>query len=274
MTDEATTDEPVVTLLDLAWRSIADLIAEFDESAWKTPTALPGWSVQDCVAHIIGTELSLMGEPAPDVPLDHLSHVSSDFQRFIEVWVEARRHLPGTEIAAEYHEVIARRLAMLRSMTPEAFEKPGWSPIGEVPYREFMQVRVFDSWMHEQDMRRALDRPGHLTGPVVDASIDRFRAAIGYLVGKKAAAPDGSSVVLRTTGENEVVLPVVVQGRARLTETAPSSPTVTITLPFTTLIALGGGRWDLTQAMAAGGVEMTGDADLGQVVLSNLAFTP
>jgi uncharacterized protein (TIGR03083 family) len=267
-------DEPVVALLEATWQSIGDLIDELDEGAWKAPTALPGWTVQDCVSHVIGTELSLMGEPAPVVPIDHLPYVTTDFQRFVEVWVEARRARAGAEIAAEYHSVIARRLAALRSMTPEAFAEPSWSPIGEVPYREFMMVRVFDSWMHEQDIRRALGRPGHLIGPVVDAALERFRAALGYIVGKKAAAPDGSTVVIKTTGDNERVFPIVVEGRARIADEEPAEPTVGITLPFTTFIALGGGRVDLDTAVAAGGVEINGDVELGRTVLANLAFTP
>ncbi len=115
--------EPVVALLDDAWRSIGDLIDCFDDRDWSTLTALPGWTVKDCVSHLIGTELSLMGEPAPAVSVDHLPHVTTDFQKIVEVWVEARRGQPGPAIAAEYHEVIPRRLAELRAMPP-AFAEP------------------------------------------------------------------------------------------------------------------------------------------------------
>ncbi len=139
-----------------------------------------------------------------------------------------------------------------------------------MPYREFMMVRVFDSWMHEQDMRRALGRPGHLTGPVVDASLERFRAALGFIVGKKAAAPQGAAGVIATTGDNEQV----VDGRATLVADPPPSPTVRIVLPFETFIALGGGRWNLEDALGAGGAELSGDEELGRRVLANMAFTP
>ena len=161
-------------------------------------------------------------------------------------------------------------------MTEEEWSTPGWSPIGEVPYRDFMRVRVFDSWMHEQDVRRALDRPGHLDGPVVDCALERFEVALGAIVGKRAAAPDGSSVVFRTAGGADRVFPVVVEGRARLVDPAdaPDSPTVRIDLPFETFVALGGGRWDLAEAEAAGGLTVTGDEELGRAVLSKMGFTP
>ncbi|MEZ5141615.1 MAG: maleylpyruvate isomerase family mycothiol-dependent enzyme [Acidimicrobiales bacterium] len=198
------------------------------------------------------------------------------FQQMMEVWVEAMRGETGAAVVAAFDDATARRVASLRAMTPEQLDEVGWSPIGEVPYREFMVVRLFDCWMHEQDIRRAVGRPGNLSGPVVDRSLDRFRAALGFVVGKKAGAHDGSSVVIITTGETELVLPVVVDGRARLVDPsdAPDEPTVTITLPFTTFVALGGGRWSAAEANEAGGVVIEGDTDLGDRVLANLGFTP
>jgi hypothetical protein len=179
----------------------------------------------------------------------------------------------------DYRAVIARRVDQLAAMTTERFDEIGWSPIGEAPYRDFMAVRVFDMWMHEQDMRRALDRPGHLAGPIVDASLGRFKPAMGYVVGKKAGAPDGSTLVLRATGPTALVWTVAVEGgRARLVAEseadAPTNPTTTIELPFASLVALGGGRWTPGEARAAGGVTVTGDTELAHRVLANLAFTP
>ena len=55
-----------------------------------------------------------------------------------EAWVEARRRVPGNEVLAEFVETTDRRLDALRAMPPERFDVVGWSPVGEVPYREFM----------------------------------------------------------------------------------------------------------------------------------------
>ena len=42
------------------------------------------------------------------------------------------------------------------------------TPAGPDTYGRFMRVRIFDCWMHEQDIRRAVGRPGHVEGPAVD----------------------------------------------------------------------------------------------------------
>src|SRR6202034_3221376 len=69
-----------------------------------------------------------------------------------------RRARPGAAVLDEFLEVTGRRLAELTGFSEERFEQVGPSPIGQVPYREFMWTRAFDSWVHEQDMRRAIGR--------------------------------------------------------------------------------------------------------------------
>jgi uncharacterized protein (TIGR03083 family) len=271
--------EEIVDLLEQEWASIDALCADLDEGQWKTPVALPGWSVQDCVSHVLGTEASLLGDPMPDVDVSHLGYVTDPFQQIVEVPVEHRRSWPGAEVLDDYRQVIPRRLEQLRAMTTEQFDEVGWTPLGEAPYRSFMGVRVFDCWMHEQDIRRALDRPGHLSGPVVEAALNRFRAAVPYVVGKKAGAPDGATVVFEVTGaEPRVWTIAVIDGRAKLvgetTDERPDGPTATITVPFESFVALGGGRWNAGQAREQGGLSVAGDTELAERIVGNLAFTP
>ncbi len=267
--------EEVIDLLEAEWASIGALIDGLDEAEWKARVPLPGWTVQDCVSHVIGVERSLLGDPAPQIDLGHLPWITSPFQEIVEVWVEARRALPGAEVAAEFHEVIPRRLEALRAMSDEDFERVGWSPVGEVPYREFMRVRIFDCWMHEQDMRRGLGRPGHTEGPVVASALrHNITKALGFIVGKRAAATQGQSVLFDLTDPARSYA-VRVDGRAALVDPASldGPPTATLAMPFVTFVALAGGRIDAEQARAEGAT-ITGDDDLGGRVLAGMAFTP
>ena len=67
--------DPVIDSLDAVWRSIIDLGNGLSEAEWKLPTDLPGWSVQDNVSHIIGTERNMRGEPTPEVTPRQSDHV-------------------------------------------------------------------------------------------------------------------------------------------------------------------------------------------------------
>jgi uncharacterized protein (TIGR03083 family) len=266
-------DDPVVALQIAEWEELAALLVQLDDADWATPTELPGWTVKDCVGHVTGTERQMMGDPAPVVGIDHLAHVRNPFGEIVEVWVEERRPWSVAQVRAEFDEQIARRVAMLRATPAHELDEVGAWPLGEMSYRDFLKVRVFDCWMHEQDIRRAVARPGNLEGPIVDVALERFEGALGYVVGKRAGAPDGSTVVFDLLDGPRRAIAVEVDGRAKVVPDAPSEPTVRLAMPFETFVAMGGGRRFVAD-LAPDEVRIEGDTALGQQVLQALAFTP
>ena len=47
--------EPLIGLLDAVWTSISAVCEGLTDDQWALPTGCPGWTVQDQVAHMIGT---------------------------------------------------------------------------------------------------------------------------------------------------------------------------------------------------------------------------
>jgi uncharacterized protein (TIGR03083 family) len=270
--------EPVIDLLDEVWQDVATLCDGLTDPQWATATECPGWTVHDNVAHMIGTERMLMGEqpePGAAAPGD-LSHVRNDIGHANEAWIASYRSWDGARLLDELRAVTARRLALLRAMTAEEWDREGFTPEGPGPYRVFMEIRVFDCWYHDQDIREALDRPGFLDGPVADLSLSRIPTkALGYVVGKKAGAPPGTTVAFEITGTQRLSAAIAVPpaGRAVLLDAVPSDPTVMITTDRRTFARLAGGRWSGAHARTHGTVRVDGDADLGDRVVDNLAFT-
>jgi uncharacterized protein (TIGR03083 family) len=267
------TGERITGQLATVWASITDVGSTLSEADWSTPTDLPGWTAKDCLSHMAGTEAMLLGEPVPDVSVDHIPHVTSSFIAMMEVPVEARRATPGAEVLAEFVDVTNRRLAALAALTDDDWSTPGWSPVGEVPYATFMEVRVFDCWMHDQDIRRAVGRPGGINVGA-EVSLGRIELGLGFIVGKRADAPDGTTVVFEVTGPYPRTYAVAVDGRAALTDDIPDDPTVRITTDLEVFTALGGGRWSGERAMATGRVTVAGDTDLAGRIVSGMAITP
>ena len=261
--------EPVIELLESVWGSIARLGADLTEEQWDTPTECPGWSVRDQVSHIIGLERMLSGfdsePPATEGGLDGVA-------AFNEGQIAPRRSLPGSEVLAEMNDICAQRLEALRNLPAEKWDEVGFTPIGEGPYRLFMNLRVFDCWVHEQDMRRALGFPGHLSGPAVQHCLDWHARNMGYVVGKKAGAPDGTTVVFDIDGDADGPRGVAVHdGRAK--PSAPAdNPTATIHADVDTYNALCCGRTDAAAALAAGQVTVTGDRELGEQIVLSLTY--
>jgi uncharacterized protein (TIGR03083 family) len=254
------------------WDSLGDLGDSLSDDEWKRPSPCPGWPVSAQYAHVIGTESMLLGRPNPEADPGRPDHVRNDIGGFNEVWVAALDAEPRSEVMARFVEVTDTRKRALADMDEDAFSQPSWTPVGQADYRRFMQIRVFDCWVHEQDVRDAVGRPGHESGPVAEQSVDEIVRAIGYLVGKKAKAPDGSSVRITLSGPVERTVDVaVVDGRARAVETLDGPPTASLELASSLFTRLACGR--VSPDAVIDRVTLSGDADLARRVIDNLAFT-
>ncbi len=267
--------EPLISRFEEVWHDVAALCTGLDAQQWATPTECPGWSVHDNVAHMIGTERMLLGEQ-PSAAATDAPHVRNDIGKANEAWIATYRGWDGAKLLDEFNAVTGRRLDALRAMSTEDWDREGFTPEGPGPYRLFMEIRVFDCWYHDQDIREALGRPGFLDGPVADLSIGRIPPkALGYVVGKKAATPPGTIVVFDVAGTPPIVATVTVppQGRAVVTPGAADDASVTISTDRRTFTRLAGGRWTGDEARTRGVVRVDGDEALGARIVDNLAFT-
>jgi uncharacterized protein (TIGR03083 family) len=258
--------------LGAVWTSLDQLLSDLPAEDWERSTDCPGWTVKDQVSHLIGVESMLLGRPAP--PPVEAPHASGPMGQVNEGWVAERRGRPPEKVLAEFREVTDARRQALAAMTDEQWAAPIDSPIGKVPYREFMSVRVMDNWVHDQDIRRAVARPGDLDGPAAETALARFSSALGFVVGKRVGAPEGTSVVVQLEGPIATTLAVTVtDGRAKPAP-APQRPTLTLTMTSETYSCLSSGRWTADEAVSQGKVKVEGDTQLGQRVLASMNIIP
>jgi uncharacterized protein (TIGR03083 family) len=256
------------------WGGLAEASYELSETEWALPTECPGWDVKDQLSHVIAVERTILGEPAPewDGPLG--DHVKNDFARSNEAWIAVRRPRSGPEVRAEFVQVTEQRLALLGQLSGEEWEAVGWSPLGPRPLAEFMEVRVFDCWVHEQDVRRALDRPGGSGNRASALSLDRVQGAMGFVVGKQAGCADGTAVRFDVAGpgdDGRAFTVAVEGGRARIAGD-DVAPTVTLSMSSLDFVRLGCGRAAAAQVEAAGGIGVVGDAAVAEKVLGAMNF--
>jgi uncharacterized protein (TIGR03083 family) len=247
------------------WASIDELCSPFTEAEWKRPTALPGWSVQDNLSHLVDYESRAVGRPGPDHTPSDVSHTRNAIGEANEIGVDYRRPWPGAQVLAEFRDVAAARLAQLRALTDEDFAQPVATPAGPGTLSDLLNLRVMDSWAHEQDIRGAVGRPGHLDGPAAEQALGYFAGFLPYVVGKRAAASDGTTVVVEITGHDPIGIEVV-GGRARRAERRPESPDVTLRTDVATFVALINGRAGVT----GDDVAIEGDETLGRTIAGNL----
>lgn len=255
--------------------AITELVTPLVEGEWNGPTDLPGWSVRDVVSHIIGVECEMLGDPRPihSLPRD-LYHVRSESARRMEVQVDVRRHHTSPEMLSELEYTVIRRSRQLRNETrqPDAVVR---SPLEEDRSLEFvLQQRAFDVWVHEQDLRRALGKPGNLDSPGAYLTRDLLVKVLPGVVAKRAQAPAGSAVVFDVTGAVEFMRTVRTdaEGNGTVDGSVSLGPTVTIALDWEIFVRLACGR--VRPAAVAEQVKIDGDRELAEVILGHLAVTP
>jgi uncharacterized protein (TIGR03083 family) len=265
--------DTVVPALVAEWSAISGLLASLTPAQWAAPTALPGWSVHDNVSHLIGTESALAGQAPPPGAADaaSLPHVRNDIGAANERWVQSLRGESPAAMIGRFEAVTATRRAALEAMSQEEFDAPSWTPAGPGTYGRFMRIRVFDCWMHEQDIRDAVGRPGNDGGPSAQVALSEVADALGYIVGKRAAAPDGATVTIELTGPAKVTWHVLVDGRARLAPALPGPPTTALRMSSHLFSRLAGGRLPVAGHLAD--ITIDGDQDLGTRVARALPFT-
>ena len=277
-------DRDLVEMLDGVWASIAELGDGLDEAAWKTPTECPGWTVQDNLVHVTALEAWLLGRPLPelDIPED-LPHVKNDFGTANERWITSRRDWSGSDALVEFRTVTAERIAVLRALGADGFGAESWTPLGPGTVRDLLPLRLFDSWVHEQDMRRAVGRPGDLESSGAAQVLTMMVDAMPFVIGKKVGVADGSSVVFTLTGPLARRVGIeVVERRARRMRNAPESATVALTMSTETFGRLACGRLDPALSLGDGAlhdgalddgrITIDGDHDLGRRIVEQMNY--
>lgn len=266
--------QSTVDLLRQEFAAIRSQCAVLTAAEWVTPTCLPGWTVHDVLGHVIGTEAMLAGEETPSADISHLDHMANPIAESNEVWVESVRNLSGQEMLARFDQVTGARLQALDAMDQSDFDAPSWTPAGrDETYGRFMRIRHYDCFMHEHDIRGALGRPPRPDPADLASALDEVETGLGYIVGRRAAMPEGSRVRLDLIGPLPRTFQVaVVDGRASVVESLDGEATVALEMPATLFLRLTGGRDDGIRP-ADVGLAISGDLDLGARLVDNLAFT-
>lgn len=273
-------DADVPTLIS-AWThanaDFAALLGELAPNEWSARTECPGWSVADIVSHMISIESVIVGDPLPAHTPDwpSLPHVTNDFGRLTEVGVDVRRGRNAGELLAEFENVIARRLPQLQS-GPQDLGAEVVGPFGPAPVDKVLRMRIFDTWVHEQDIRRATGRPGNLgtVGAAVTAA--QLLQAFPFLWGKKAAAPEESILRVEVDGpgiEGSWRLQIGHDGRAVFTDSM-DEPDVQIMTLWPDLVAVMCGRIEADEAETLAVIALAGFENVARALVAGLAITP
>jgi uncharacterized protein (TIGR03083 family) len=162
---------PVLSAMDHTWGSIIELAESLEPDELVLPTRCPGWDVHDQIAHVASLEQLLAGgELAPEAP--DAAYIRNPVGARMERGVHALRVLSHAELVGELRSAIEARRAALQANPPRVGDQLIGVMGNPVPAERSLPIRVFDLWVHEQDIRVATSRPGNQAGPGAEVGRD------------------------------------------------------------------------------------------------------
>lgn len=267
--------DSLVRCVEIWWRAVDDLstlLETLSPDDWSVPTDLAGWDVHAIAAHSAHLEALLAGAAHDEVEIGEPAHVTGLLGQFTEQGVVARRDRSPDELITELRSSATTRHTALLADPPTDPDAPAPGVFGLIGWstRTLLRNRPLDLWMHEQDVRRAVGRPGNLDGPAAVHTADYLAESLGFVLAKRAGAAPGATAVLSITGHPPYSFTVNDRGRGERLDGEPDEPTIRLAMDRDTFIRLAGGR----RPAEPGSVELVGDPELGRRVVDGLAVTP
>lgn len=267
--------EELTGYVEVWWQAVndfLDLLESVPEEQWGTPTDLAGWDVRAVASHTAHLESILAGGPEETAEVGEPPHVTGLMGLYTEIGVVNRRESSADAIITEIRTAATKRHTALLEDPPTDGDGSPPTIFGGVPWswRTLLRNRPLDVWMHEQDVRRAVGRPGGMDTAPARHTAEYLAESLGYVLVKKVGAPAGTTLVLEMAGSAPFAFVVNDAGRGERLPEPPTDPTVTLRMDRESFIRLAGGRRDAEP----GAVSVEGDQDLGARVVASLATTP
>ncbi len=264
------TDDELASELKHTWGSIDSLLAGLSDDEWNQPTACPGWTVRDQVSHLIGFESQwFLGRKAAPVDASSYDYVQNHLGAENEAWINERSFRAPNDMRAEYSEVVAARLVQLNAARyyPNGFATVITSFRGDETMRDVLALRLFDIWTHEQDIRRALNRPGNLDGPAMHHAVDRMLSSLPWVAAKRAMLPDGTVVAVSLYGARQhTTILKVEDGKGRVASGAEDRPTAAVTMHEESFLLVTAGRVHPADLIADNKISLRGDVAVAEAM--------
>lgn len=187
------------------------LLAELTDHEWHRPTVCTGWTVHDVVVHLLGIDVQLLSGgrdgfsgPPHQAPAGDLSDWDT-LVAFINgrnaSWVDATRRISprlARELLTFTGELVS---AHLSAIDMDALGIPvSWAGPEPAPTWLHVAREYTERWVHHQQIRDAVGRPGFTEPRFFAPVLDAFARALPHTL-RDTSAPPGTLVRLIITGE-------------------------------------------------------------------------
>ena len=174
------------------------MLKGLSDEEWHKPTVCDPWTVKDLSAHLLDGYIRRLsfqrdGMPllAPDRPINSPQELIGFLDQLNADWIRASQRISPPLLIAmlELTGPLVHQLFQALDPQAEALFSVGWA--GEASSRNWFDIaREFtEQWLHQQQIREALDRPGldepHILGPVIETFMRALPATYQHVAGRE-----------------------------------------------------------------------------------------
>jgi uncharacterized protein (TIGR03083 family) len=260
---------PPITPVEAFRRTTAaldEVLCQLDADQWARPV-LRDLDIQGLIGHLIGVERQFQAAlgmgPDPDAGIDTTTgQDDDDHVASTQADALAQAGRPTADTHRDWFAAVGRTLEYVGSLDPEALAAPMSLHRYTLPVAQMLVVRSFETWTHDEDIRRATGRP--LSAPEASRLTLMTELAVSAL--PRGLTNAGLSRPGRTA---RIVLTGPGGGtwQAGLDRQFPGSTDVRIIADATSFCRLVANRLEPDEV----GAEVSGDATLGREVLVGAA---
>ena len=241
-----------------AWRQTfhASLVlaGELSPAELARQTGCPLWTVEDVYVHLVDAETGVLADPVagpPPAGVGGLDPARPLVDRMREVYVLRSDQMAGLTVPVEGAEPTEAQQASERRL----------------------RMRVLDCWVHEQDIRVAVGRPGNLESPAGRMVHVMFRESLPHTIAGRSGAPEGTRIRFEVRGPLPFTSDILVGagGRGRQVDADPAvDPDASVGTDGITFVQLCSGR----TLSGSAHLRLGGDVELARRVTTAVAVTP
>lgn len=195
----------VVCLLPVLDKKLIDLLKSLTPGEWQAQTIAKLWKVKDVVAHLLDTNIRLLsimrdGYYGEEANVNSHQQLVDFLNRLNADWVMAMKRV-SPQMLVFLHELTGPPFCdYFTALDPfgKAAFPVDWA--GETESKNWMEIarEYTEKWLHQQQIRDAVNKPGLMTRELFYPFIDIFMLALPHTY-RSVAAENGTIIKLTIT---------------------------------------------------------------------------
>ncbi len=265
----------VASLFPQMREELLAILAILSDEEWESPTVCEGWTVRDVALHLLGDDVGLLSglrdHDGQRGRFDTWEELIAYINTQNALWVRASRRISRHLLISLLAFTGRQWCDFAASLDPYADSGPiGWTGNDSDPAWLHLARELTEQWMHHQHICEAVGKTSLKDAHFVHPVLSTFVHALPHAY-RNIRASDGTMVKLVVTGEGGGEWHLVRErNKWCLYADANLSPMSTVIMDVDTAWRLF--TKGISQERARNLTEITGDFDLGQVMLSAVAI--